>query len=49
VGYLTAHRDMSVLEGSIVVIQQHVLVPEDREAEGRALLADADLGAWLRP
>jgi hypothetical protein len=44
-----ADRDMSVLEGSIVVIQQRVLVPDDREAEARALLTDADLGEWLRP
>jgi Putative prokaryotic signal transducing protein len=44
-----ADRDMSVLEGSIAVIQQRILVPDDREAEARALLVDADLGEWLRP
>jgi hypothetical protein len=43
-----ADRDMSVLEGSILVIQQRVLVPDEREAEARALLVDADLGEWLR-
>ena len=43
-----ADRDMSVLEGSILVIQQRVLVPDEREAEARQLLVDADLGEWLR-
>jgi len=43
-----ADRNMSVLEGSILVIQQRVLVPDDREAEARELLVDADLGEWLR-
>jgi hypothetical protein len=43
-----ADRDMSVLEGSILVIQQRILVPDDRETEARALLVEADLGAWLR-
>lgn len=43
-----ADRDMSVLEGSILVIQQRVLVPDEREAEARSLLTDADLGEWLR-
>ena len=39
---------MSVMEGSILVIQQRVLVPDEREEEARALLVDADLGEWLR-
>lgn len=43
-----ADRDMSILEGSILVIQQRVLVPDEREAEARVLLLDADLGEWLR-
>jgi hypothetical protein len=43
-----ADRDMSLIEGSILVIQQRVLVPDEREAEARALLVDADLGEWLR-
>ena len=43
-----ADRDMSVLEGSILVIQQRVQVPDEREAEARALLVDAGLGEWLR-
>lgn len=46
--YHVADRDMSVLQGSILVIQQRVLVPDQREAEARALLVEADLGAWLR-
>lgn len=43
-----ADGDMSVLEGSILVVQQRILVPDEREAEARALLVDADLGEWLR-
>lgn len=43
-----ADRNMSVLEGSILVIQPRVLVPDDREVEARELLVDADLGEWLR-
>jgi hypothetical protein len=46
--YHVADRDMSVMEGSILVIQPRVLVPDAREAEARALLVDADLGEWLR-
>ena len=43
-----ADRDMSVLEGSVLVIQQRVLVSDEREAEARALLVDAGLSEWLR-
>ena len=46
--YHVADRDMTVLDGSILVIQQRVLVPDEREAEARTLLTDADLGEWLR-
>ncbi len=44
-----ADRNMSVLEGGINAIQMRVLVPDESEAEARELLADADLGTWLRP
>ena len=43
-----ADRNMSILDGCTQVIQQRVLVPDEREAEARALLVDADLGEWLR-
>jgi len=43
-----ADRDMTIMEGSILVIQRRVLVLDERDAEARALLADADLGDWLR-
>lgn len=46
--YQVADRNMSSLEGSILAIQMRVLVPDDREAEARELLTDADLGDWLR-
>ena len=48
VPYQVADRNMSVLEGSIGVIQVRILVPEDREEEARELLTDAELGGWLR-
>lgn len=44
-----ADRNMGVLEGSILVIQQRVLVPDEREQEARELLVEAELGEWLRP
>lgn len=47
--YQVTDRNMSVLEGSISAIQIRVLVPDDREAQARELLADAELGNWLRP
>jgi putative signal transducing protein len=43
-----ADRNMSFLDGSIPVIQQRILVPDEREVEARAVLADADSGEWLR-
>jgi hypothetical protein len=39
---------MSALEGGINAIQVRVLVPDQSEAQARSLLADADLGDWLR-
>lgn len=47
--YDVTDRNMSIVEGSIGVIQKRILVPEQREAEARDLLTDADLGSWLRP
>jgi hypothetical protein len=44
-----ADRHASTLDGLIEVIKQRVLVPDEREAEARALLVEADLGEWLRP
>jgi hypothetical protein len=44
-----ADRHASTLDGLIEVIKQRVLVPNEREAEARALLVEADLGEWLRP
>ena len=47
--YQVADRNMSLLEGSIGAIQQRILVPDERAAEARELLIDADLGNWLGP
>jgi hypothetical protein len=46
--YQVTDRNMSVLEGSIGAIQVRILVPDEREAEARELLVDAELGQWLR-
>jgi hypothetical protein len=46
--YQVADRNMSILDGSIQVIQQRILVPDQWEVEARALLVDAELGEWLR-
>jgi len=47
--YHVADRNISLLEGSIGAFRMRVLVPDEREAEARELLTDAELGAWLRP
>ncbi len=47
--YQVADRHMSILEGSIGLIQPRVLVPDESEAEARDLLVEAELGIWLRP
>lgn len=46
--YQVTDRNMSVIEGSINAIQIRILVPDERNAEARELLTDADLGNWLR-
>ena len=40
---------MSALEGMIGVFPRRLLVPDDHEAQARRLIAEADLGAELRP
>lgn len=49
VGYLVADAHMSALDGSIGALPRRILVDSDRIDEARRLLADADLGAELRP
>jgi hypothetical protein len=43
-----ADRSTSALDGLIGVVEQRVLVPDERAAEARALLVDADLGDGVR-
>ncbi|WP_395656272.1 DUF2007 domain-containing protein [Nocardioides sp.] len=45
--YQVTDRNMSTIEGSILVIQVRVLVPDDRIDEARELLTDAELGGWI--
>ncbi|MFN3960086.1 MAG: DUF2007 domain-containing protein [Parvularculaceae bacterium] len=47
--YLVADAHMSALDGSIGALPRRILVESERSAEARRLLADADLGAELRP
>jgi hypothetical protein len=47
--YTVTDRNMSVLEGSIGVVQVRILVTDDDEDLARELLVDAELGDLLRP
>lgn len=47
--HMVVDQNISVLEGSIGVIQRRILVADDREREARSLLTDAGLGRELRP
>ncbi|HTW16389.1 MAG TPA: DUF2007 domain-containing protein [Nocardioides sp.] len=44
-----ADRHASIIEGTLNFLQMRVLVPDEREAEARELLTEAELGQWLRP
>ncbi len=46
--YMIADQGMSVLEGSIGVLQRRLLVHEDAADEARRILIEAGLGAELR-
>lgn len=45
--YDVADRHMSVLDGLLEVIKVRILVPDERVAEARELLAEAELGDWI--
>ena len=45
---MIADQGMSVLEGSIGILQRRLLVESDRETEARTILSDAGLGAELK-
>lgn len=45
---MIADQGMSILEGSLGIIQRRLLVDSDRATEARRLLIDAGLGAELR-
>jgi hypothetical protein len=46
---LVLDQNMSVLEGSIGILQRRMLVPDEHAKRARRLLADAGLGHELRP
>jgi hypothetical protein len=45
---MIADQGMSVLEGSLGILQRRLLVDSDREGEARRILKDAGLGAELK-
>jgi hypothetical protein len=45
---MIADQGMSVLEGSLGILQRRLLVDSERSVEARKLLTDAGLGAELR-
>lgn len=40
-------QNMSVLEGSIGILQRRLMVASDDFAEARRVLIDSDLGQWM--
>jgi hypothetical protein len=47
--HLVFDQNMSVLEGSVGILAQRILVPDDDLDAARALLTDAGLANELRP
>jgi hypothetical protein len=45
---MVADQGMSILEGSLGILQRRLLVDRDRADEARRILTDAGLGAELR-
>jgi hypothetical protein len=45
---MIADQGMSVLEGSLGILQRRLLVDSDREDEARRIIRDAGLGAELK-
>lgn len=48
IGAMIADQSMSILEGSLGMLQRRFLVEADRVEEARQILTDAGLGAELR-
>ena len=47
--HVVLDQNMSVLEGSLGILQRRILVDEDHVADARELLQEAGLGHELRP
>jgi len=47
--HIVLDQNMSVLEGSIGILQRRLLVPDAHESRARRLMTDAGLGDELRP
>lgn len=48
IGVVVLDQNMSVLEGSIGILQRRVMVREDDYAQCRAIFIEADLDEWLK-
>ena len=42
-------QNMSVMEGSIGILQRRVMVPDDEFESARRILREANLSEWLKP
>ncbi len=40
-------QNMSIMEGSIGILQRRLMVASDDLAQARRVLTDSDLGAWV--
>jgi len=47
--HLVFDQHMSVLEGSIGILQRRIMVEKERKIEARRLLMDAGLAEYLEP
>lgn len=45
---LVADQNMSILDGSIGILPQRILVPSDDEAAARRIISDAGIGHEMR-
>jgi hypothetical protein len=47
--HMVLDQNMSVMDGSLGILAQRILVPDDEAHEARKLLQEAGLGHELRP
>ena len=47
-GFFVADQNMSIVEGSIGILQRRIMIAEDDADEARLLLADAGIGGEIK-